>query len=443
MPNSVCAPACWSYKLSFAPASQKPHLPCFRTRYALLLAREAADRDVEPLPWTPAGGGETALSPTSLLRSPLKRCGLLDIDDGAQAFDPFSPLLAWSPQPGTFPTPSSTGRPMAIAPPALSAASQGALLVLDPPQRDIPRSASASPEVTAASPLMLLPSPAASHGSRLMTPDPPRAAFLGAALTPEGIPAGKPVLRFYTPRGAHGAFALMRLNKDDAGAAAPPRPLLFMSPGVPSPGALLAAELLLEFAAQPCRSIGTPAPPRREADELLMLTPPAGPTTGAVSPVSPTGSSTAGQPASPGCAAGSPALTTRPATAAVSPAAGVHPALPAAASSAERAKRAVVSALKTPLRSALKKRPLPLGSNTPEPQTAPRSSKRVRFLKAPHTSAGSPLGSSQSAADGQRSPRRGFLASPWRPSLSLFLTPGRAANVNDPRSPLAGESPVL
>ena len=346
-----------------------------------------------------AGDHDAALWATPLPRSPLERLHLqgTDYDKGINlgACVPIVPLLTRSPQRSAFRSPSPTKQVAPTSPLTTPSppASQGGLLLLGSPQRDTPRAASASPEeVSAASPLMLrlespqrdtprtvslspaiaaaLPlmrldsSPAGGRGSPIVLVSPPRAASRGASLTSHPILAGKPQMKFYTPRGAFGAFALMRLGREIA--SSPPQPLLLGSPEPPSPGALLAAELLLEFAQQPHRSIGTPAPPRREGPEPLMFTPPHGGDYSLI--LSPTGSLEAGQPAIPDSAAGSPALTTSSVFRFGSTAAGGQLVLPEAAAAAARVSplRSVVDAVKTPLRSALKKRPLPRDGNAPE-----------------------------------------------------------------------------
>jgi len=72
-----------------------------------------------------------------------------------------------------------------------------------------------------------------------------------------------PRLRFYTPVAAQGAFNLQRLARGGAKTpmrrGAMPSPLLALpSPGSPSPGAKLGAELLLEFARQCDDDTSTP-----------------------------------------------------------------------------------------------------------------------------------------------------------------------------------------
>ena len=419
-----------------------------------------------------AGDHDAALWATPLPRSPMERLHLqgTDYDKGINlgACVPIVPLLTRSLQRSAFRSPFPTKQVAPTSPLTTPSppASQGGLLLPGSPQRDTPRAASASPEeVSAASPLMLrlespqhdtprtvslspaiaaaLPlmrldsSPAGGRGSPIVLVSPPRAASRGASLTSHPILAGKPQMKFYTPRGAFGAFALMRLGREIA--ASPPQPLLLGSPEPPSPGALLAAELLLDFAQQPHRSIGTPAPPRREGPEPLMLTPPHGGDYSLI--LSPTGSLEAGQPAIPDSAAGSPALTTSPVFRFGSTAAGGQLVLPEAAAAAARVSplRSVVDAVKTPLRSALKKRPLPLNGNAPETPAGSRSTKRVRFLKALHNLTGSSKGSPPGSAKDRGRSRRGPSTSSWRPLPSLFRTPGRGADDTDPRSPLAGE----
>ena len=72
-----------------------------------------------------------------------------------------------------------------------------------------------------------------------------------------------PRQRFYTPVAAQGAFNLQRLARGGAKTpmrrGAMPSPLLALpSPGSPSPGAKLGAELLLEFARQCDDDTSTP-----------------------------------------------------------------------------------------------------------------------------------------------------------------------------------------
>ena len=214
-------------------------------------------------------------------------------------------------------------------------------------------------------------------------------------------------LRFYTPVAAQGAFNLQRLARGGAKTpmrhGAMPSPLLALpSPGSPSPGAKLGAELLLEFARQGDDDTSTPEScPAVAGPALLLLEGPA-----------------------PESASPARYINCSPADAEA-----------AATGARQTPLRAAMAAVKTPLRSALKRKKSPSagtphGPVLPTAGTANKSTgKRVRFLEARRSRASS----------GSDERRGGSTISSRQASPSVFMTPGRRI-IDDCSSPIRGGS---
>lgn len=222
--------------------------------------------------------------------------------------------------------------------------------------------------------------------------------------SPTPVAPSPPRLLFFSPGAAQGAFELLRLARGGAKTplrrgAMPSPPLMLPSPEAPSPGAELAAALLLEFAQQgsarspePCQALAVPARPLPDAPPTAALMSPA-----ALAKRSP---------------------STRKA---ITPTAAVLTPL-----------RSVVAALKTPLRSALKCKQSP-AAPTPVASTTQKSTRRVRFAAE--------RGSRASGSTGDATLRHcGFVNSPWRAPLGLFQTAGRRSIGCGSASPKSGGS---